>query len=138
MWAACSPGGKSLRFSPIVTPELPSVSLIVAVPTLLPFASFSSTVTGVAAYAIAAPVIRPIRKARAIIFLFPPQRIFAQCTAELSAVRLQGQWQTSVLGRSRLKFRPWKPYRGKPAVRNFREGDGNVGSIWFGNSDLKC
>src|SRR5215470_2121758 len=56
MWAACSPGGRSLRFSPILTPEPPSASVIVAVPTLLPFASFSSTVTGVAAYAIAATV----------------------------------------------------------------------------------
>src|SRR6516164_5513891 len=77
MWAACSPGGRPLRFSPIVNPEPPSASLIVAVPTLLPFASFSSTVMGVAAYAIAATMIRPIRKARSIIFLFPPQRIFA-------------------------------------------------------------
>src|SRR5215813_9747686 len=41
----------------------------------------------------------------------------------------EGRWQTSLLGRPRLTVGPWEPYRGKPAVRNFRGGDGNVGII---------
>src|ERR1700681_2752379 len=51
--------------------------------------------------------------------------------------RRESRWQqrarramaNQVLGRPRLKFPPLKPYRGKPAVRNFRGGDGNVGII---------
>src|SRR5207253_6569240 len=34
-----------------------------------------------------------------------------------------------VLGRARPDRLALKPYRGKPAVRNFREGDGDVGII---------
>jgi hypothetical protein len=51
--------------------------------------------------------------------------------------RRESRWQqrarramaNQVLGRPRLKFPALKPYRGKPAVRNFRGGDGNVGII---------
>ena len=41
----------------------------------------------------------------------------------------EGRRQTWVQGRSRLIFPAFKPYWGKPTVRNFRGGDGNVGSI---------
>ena len=41
----------------------------------------------------------------------------------------EGRWQTRMRGRPRLIIPAFKPYRGKPAVRNFRGGDGNVGII---------
>ena len=36
---------------------------------------------------------------------------------------------SSRLRQARSDMLALKPYRGKPAVRNFREGDGNVGII---------
>jgi hypothetical protein len=41
----------------------------------------------------------------------------------------EGRWQTGGMGRPRPIFPALKPYWGKPAVRNFRGGDGNVGII---------
>ena len=46
----------------------------------------------------------------------------------------EGQWQTEVapwrvVGKAVSDIPALKPYWGKPAVRNFREGDGNVGFV---------
>jgi hypothetical protein len=41
----------------------------------------------------------------------------------------EGRRQTDVIGKASSDSPALKPYRGKPAVRNFRGGDGNVGII---------
>jgi len=41
----------------------------------------------------------------------------------------EGRWQTRFFGKALSDIPALKPYRGKPAVRNFRGGDGNVGII---------
>jgi hypothetical protein len=41
----------------------------------------------------------------------------------------EGRRQTDVIGKASSESPALKPYRGKPAVRNFRGGDGNVGII---------
>ena len=41
----------------------------------------------------------------------------------------EGRWQTSCAGKAASDIPALKPYRGKPAVRNFRGGNGNTGII---------
>jgi len=41
----------------------------------------------------------------------------------------EGRRQTRAVGKASSDIPALKPYRGKPAVRNFRGGDGNVGII---------
>ena len=41
----------------------------------------------------------------------------------------EGRRQTWRTGKASSDIPAFKPYRGKPAVRNFRGGDGNVGII---------
>jgi len=43
--------------------------------------------------------------------------------------RHEGRWQTRRAGKASSDIPAFKPYRGKPAVRNFRGGNGNVGII---------
>ena len=43
--------------------------------------------------------------------------------------RHEGRWQTRIAGKAPSDIPAFKPYRGKPAVRNFRGDDGNVGII---------
>src|SRR5579872_2699394 len=54
MWMACSPGGRFLASSLIVTPLPPLFSVMVAVPTLWPLASARFTLTLLAAESAAA------------------------------------------------------------------------------------
>src|ERR1041385_3377726 len=70
MCKACSPGGRFLTFSFMFTPLPPFPSESTAVPTLCPFASFNSTVTGLlAAWIAAAPKNRATRVT--VAFLIP-------------------------------------------------------------------
>ncbi len=43
--------------------------------------------------------------------------------------RHEGRWQTRFAGKASSDIPAFQPYRGKPAVRNFRGDDGNVGII---------
>src|ERR1700680_1159033 len=49
MWIACSPAGKFMRLTLMVTPEPPLTSATTEVPTLCPLAFFNWTVTGLVA-----------------------------------------------------------------------------------------
>src|SRR5580704_7538222 len=82
MWNACSPGGRPFPASLIVTPLPPLISVIVAVPTLLPLASFNSTVFEAAKIAIAlkTPVSATVRHC---LVMFPPSK--NQCSPLESA-----------------------------------------------------
>src|SRR5580700_2344212 len=84
MWNACSPGGRFFASSLMVTPLPPLASLIVAVPTLCPWAFFNSTVLEAAKSAIAlkTPVSATARHALVIFSpydepVYPNQRRFS-------------------------------------------------------------
>ena len=47
----------------------------------------------------------------------------------MKAVGTKGKGKPGFLGKALSDIPALKPYRGKPAVRNFRGGDGNVGII---------
>jgi hypothetical protein len=47
----------------------------------------------------------------------------------VKAVGTKGKGKPGFLGKALSDIPALKPYRGKPAVRNFRGGDGNVGII---------
>ena len=47
----------------------------------------------------------------------------------VKAVGTKGKGKPGYLGKALSEIPALKPYRGKPAVRNFRGGDGNVGII---------
>jgi len=47
----------------------------------------------------------------------------------MSAASAKGDGKPAWAGKAKSDIPALKPYRGKPAVRNFREGDGNSGII---------
>ncbi len=47
----------------------------------------------------------------------------------MAAANTKGEGKPGLTGKASPDIPAFKPYRGKPAVRNFRGGDGDVGII---------